>query len=454
MKHRMPRIRQGGEAPVRHPDHASLALSAIPSARDRSDRGDRSDAGGLRAAGALTLQSSLSLLAMAALLGACGMESAAEDLPPAAPPPLVAVATIKPETVTVTDTFPGRVAALRVAEIRPQVSGIVQRRLFQEGAEVRAGQPLFAINAAPFKAEAAVAAAALKRAEASLARTQLQVDRLAPLAKAEAVSRQAYDDAVTDRDLAAADVAQARATHERRKLDVAFSTVDAPIAGRIDQALQTEGSLVSAGDATPLARIVQIDQVYVDVRQPASALDGIRRQLDAARQGSGSLPATVLRSGGEPYDLKARVLFSGMSVDAGTGDVLLRVLVENPRRDLLPGMFVRARIPLASYDQALRVPQQAVVRAGDAAKVWVLSRNDHAHLTDVTLGELVDRQYRVVKGVRAGDRVVVTGLDRLGEGARVQIAPATAGASAATTVTSTATTASVATTTSAAAGAQ
>lgn len=432
MKHRMPWNRRGEEAA-----DTSTKPCADPA---------------LRAAGALTLQSSLSVLAMAAMLGACGMESAAEEVPPPAPPPLVSVATLQPESLTVTETFPGRVAALRVAEIRPQVAGIVQRRLFQEGAEVRAGQPLFAINAAPFKAEAAVAAAALKRAEASLARTQLQVDRLAPLAKAEAVSRQAYDDAITERDLAAADVAQARATHERRQLDVAFSTVDAPISGRIDQALQTEGALVAASDATPLARIVQIDQVYVDVRQPASALDGIRHQLDVARRAAGAstavanangkangkangtglgggIPATVLRSGGEAYDLKAKVLFSGMSVDASTGDVLLRVLVENPRRDLLPGMFVRARIPMASYEQALRVPQQAVVRAGDAAKVWVLSRNDHARLADVTLGELVDRQYRVVKGVRAGDRVVVTGMERLAEGVKVQLASPSAAAS-------------------------
>lgn len=432
MKHRMPWNRRGEEAADTSPQPCADTA--------------------LRAAGALTLQSSLSVLAMAAMLGACGMESAAEEVPPPAPPPLVSVATLQPESLTVTETFPGRVAALRVAEIRPQVAGIVQRRLFQEGAEVRAGQPLFAINAAPFKAEAAVAAAALKRAEASLARTQLQVDRLAPLAKAEAVSRQAYDDAITERDLAAADVAQARATHERRKLDVAFSTVDAPISGRIDQALQTEGALVAASDATPLARIVQIDQVYVDVRQPASALDGIRHQLDVAKRAAGGhtanananasananatglgsgIPATVLRSGGEAYDLKAKVLFSGMSVDASTGDVLLRVLVENPRRDLLPGMFVRARIPMASYEQALRVPQQAVVRAGDAAKVWVLSRNDHARLADVTLGELVDRQYRVVKGVRAGDRVVVTGMERLAEGVKVQLASAAAPVSAA-----------------------
>jgi len=360
------------------------------------------------------------------LLSACGMEGA--EMPPAAPPP-VTITIVQPESLSVTEVFPGRVAALRVAEIRPQVSGIVQRRLFEEGAEVRAGQPLFAINAAPFKAEAKVAAAALQRAEAALARAQQQVDRLAPLAKAEAVSRQSYDDALTERDLAAADVAQARATHERRKLDVAFSTVDAPISGRIDQALQTEGALVAANDSTPMARIVQIDQVYVDVRQPASALAAIRQQLEVAGakgRASAAVPVTVLRSGGEPMDLKARVLFSGMSVDMGTGDVLLRVLVENPKRELLPGMFVRARLPMARYDGALRVPQQSVQRGPSGAQVWVLTPANEARLVDVTVGELTDHHYRVASGLRAGDRVVVTGMDRLSAGVKVDLATASA----------------------------
>ena len=360
------------------------------------------------------------------LLSACGMEGA--EMPPAAPPP-VTITIVQPESLSVTEVFPGRVAALRVAEIRPQVSGIVQRRLFEEGAEVRAGQPLFAINAAPFKAEAKVVAAALQRAEAALARAQQQVDRLAPLAKAEAVSRQSYDDALTERDLAAADVAQARATHERRKLDVAFSTVDAPISGRIDQALQTEGALVAANDSTPMARIVQIDQVYVDVRQPASALAAIRQQLEVAGakgRASAAVPVTVLRSGGEPMDLKARVLFSGMSVDMGTGDVLLRVLVENPKRELLPGMFVRARLPMARYDGALRVPQQSVQRGPSGAQVWVLTPANEARLVDVTVGELTDHHYRVASGLRAGDRVVVTGMDRLSAGVKVDLATASA----------------------------
>ena len=361
----------------------------------------------------------------ASLLAACGME--AGEMPPA-PSPAVTVTTLKPETLTVSEDFPGRVAALRVAEIRPQVSGIVQRRLFQEGAEVRAGQPLFAINAAPFQAEAAIAAAALQRAEAALARAQQQHDRLAPLARAEAVSRQAFDDATTERDLAAADVAQARATHRRRQLDLAFSTVEAPIAGRIDQALQTEGALVAATDATPLARIVQIDQVYVDVRQPAAALAPLRRRLETAGKGraeagaaGAGVPVTVLGADGAPLDLKARVLFSGMSVDAGTGDVLMRVLVDNPRRELLPGMFVRARLSSSAYDQALRVPQQAVQRGAMGTQVWVLSGTGEARRVTVQLGELVGRHYRVSAGLHAGDRVVVTGMDRLVEGVKTQV---------------------------------
>lgn len=338
----------------------------------------------------------------------------------------VTVTTLRAEALSVFEEFPGRVVAFRVAEIRPQVSGIIQRRLFTEGTEVRQGQPLFTLNAAPLKADAAVAAATLQKAEASLARAEAQLQRLGPLAEAEAVSRQAYDDAVTAKATSAAEVAEARATLERRRLDVAFASVGAPIAGRIEQALQSEGALVGTADATPLARIQQIDQVYVDVRQPAAALVRLRRQLastghaSATQHGAASLPVTILQSSGEPVDAKARMLFSGLSVDAATGDGLLRLLVENPRRELLPGMFVRARIPMARYDSALMVPQQAVVRGSAGAKVWMLSTADGAvHPVPVVLGELVDGRYRISGGLRAGDTVILTNLDRLGDGVRV-----------------------------------
>lgn len=336
------------------------------------------------------------------------------------PAPQVSVLTVAPSRLELTDDLPGRVAALRVAEIRPQVSGIVLRRRFEQGSEVAAGQPLFQIDPAPFKSEMDMAAAALQRATVGLERARVQVARLQPLVKADAVSRQVYDDAVFQRDQAVADVAQARATLARRELDLKFATVEAPIPGRIDQALVTEGALVGGSDGNPMARIQQIDQVYVDVRQPASSLAPLRKAMALRKADSGDgLPVAILRGDGEPYEATGRVLFSGISVDPGTGDVLLRILVDNPRRDLLPGMFVRARVPRASYADALTLPQQAVVRVGGQPQVWTLDGKDQAFLKPVELGELVDRRYRVTAGLEAGRRVVVEGMERLSEGVPV-----------------------------------
>ena len=336
----------------------------------------------------------------------------------------VSVLTLTARQVTLEDELPGRVAAVRTAEIRPQVSGIVQRRLFEQGAEIRAGQPLFQINPAPFRADADMAAAALQRAQAVLARARVQAARLQPLVKADAVSQQVYDEAVSQRDQAAADVAQARATLTRRQLDLKFATVDAPIGGRIDQALVTEGALVGINDSNPLARIQQIDQVYVDVRQPAAALEALRAALapqHATDNGSGSegLSASILRSNGTPYPQAGRILFSGINVDAGTGDVLLRILVDNPERLLLPGMFVRARVPRGQPAEALLVPQQAISRTGGKAGVWVVDAQDHAQRVPVDLGELVGRDYLIRSGLQAGQRVVVEGGERLTDGAPV-----------------------------------
>lgn len=359
----------------------------------------------------------LCVLAMAALT-ACSPSAPQESTLPA---PLVSTMPLTPTRLELTEELPGRVAAVRIAEIRPQVSGIVQRRLFEQGTEVRANQPLFQINPAPFRADVDTAAAALQRAEAALARARVQTARLQPLVEADAISRQVYDDAVSQRDQSAADVAQARATLARRQLDLKFATVEAPIPGRIDQALITEGALVASGDSTPMARIQQIDQVYVDVRQPASSLDTLREALTTqdAKAGAEGLPVKVLRSNGDPYDVKGRILFSGVTVDAGTGDVLLRVLVDNPRRQLLPGMFVRVRVPRASYEAALTIPQQAVVRAGGQPQVWVLDASKHVKRTTVELGELMDRRYRIRSGLSAGQTIVVEGMERLSDGIKV-----------------------------------
>lgn len=355
------------------------------------------------------------------VLGAVLLAGCDQPEPEGPPPlPLVAATTLTTSSLELTEDLPGRVAAVRVAEIRPQVSGIVQRRMFEQGTEVRAGQPLFQINPAPFRADADTAAATLQRAEAALARAQVETARLQPLVKTDAISHQVYDDAASQRDQAAADVAQARAMLARRQLDLTFATVEAPISGRIDQALVTEGALVNSGDNDPMARVQQIDQVYVDVRRPAASLEALREALTTQKANSGNgLPVTVLRTNGEPYATKGRILFSGVNVDASTGDVLLRVLMDNPQRQLLPGMFVRARVPHMSYADALTIPQQAVVRVGGQPLVWVLDASNHAHLKSVELGEMVDRHYRIRAGLSAGQKIVVEGMERLSDGAEV-----------------------------------
>ncbi len=356
-------------------------------------------------------------LACAAALALAACSPAQEPAPPE--PVRVSALALQPQAVTVHEELPGRVAALRSAEIRAQVGGIVQRRLFEQGADVAAGQPLFQINAAPFKADADMAAAALQRSQAAWRRAVAQAERLKPLMQAEAVSHQEYEDAVAQREQAAAEVAQAEASLARRRLDLRFARVDAPIAGRIDQALVSEGALVGAADATPMARIQQIDKVYVDVRQPAAALEALRT-LGA------SPPVTLLRADGRPYPMRGQVLFSAINVDPATGDVLLRILVDNPGRVLLPGMFVRAQLVKGRYEQALLVPQQAVKHSAGQAQVWTVEKGaqgDVARLLPVQLGEAVGQNWRVASGLQAGQRVVVEGAERLAAGTAVAPQP-------------------------------
>lgn len=359
------------------------------------------------------------LLAVIAAFGLAGCDVAPQEQEAPALPQ-VSVLTLTGRELVISEDLPARVAALRSADIRAQISGIVQRRLFEQGAEISAGTVLFQINPAPFKADVDSAAAALQRAEAVLARARIQIDRLKPLLRTDAISRQTYDDAISQRDQAAADVAQARATLARHQLNLQFASVEAPIAGRIDQALVSEGALVSPTDATPMARIQQIDQVYVDVRQPASALESLRQQAGSTAP---ELAVEILGSNGTPLGMQGRILFSGIEVDAGTGDVLLRVLVDNPERRLLPGLYVQARIPRARYANALTVPQQAVVRTSGQTSVWVVDGQGQAQLVPVNTAELVNSQYRIASGLRAGQQVVIEGIDRLTPGVQVTASP-------------------------------
>lgn len=363
----------------------------------------------------------MGLCLYALMLGGCDSAQQGEAQPA---PVQVSVLTLTSQTVDVSEDLPGRVVAFRTAEIRPQVSGIVQRRLFEQGADIKAGAALFEIDAAPFKAEVQTAAAALKRAQAVLARAHIQAERLQPLVSAEAISQQVYDDAASQREQAAADVAQAEAMLARKRLDLKFAAVSAPISGRIDQAQVTEGALVASTDSTPMATVQQIDQVYVDVRESATSLERWRHVLGSQlTTGADGVPVQVLDSSGKAYGLSGKILFSGISVDAGTGNMLLRVQVDNPNRQLLPGMYVLARVPRAHHTNALSVPQQAVLRRDGQASVWVLGEGERVHRVPVVLGELVDRQYRIVGGLRAGQRVVIEGIDRLAEGATVNARP-------------------------------
>ncbi len=351
------------------------------------------------------------------LLPGCDSTQQLEETPTSVQ---VSVMTSEARPLLVTENLPGRVAAIRRAEIRAQVGGILQQRLFDEGAKIKAGTVLFQINPAPFKADVDIAAAALQHAEAVLDRARLEVDRLVSLTRAGGVSRQIYDDAVSLRNQAMANVAQAKATLARRKLDLQFASVEAPIDGRIDQTLVSEGALVSPTDATPMARIQQINQVYVDVRLPASELEAMRQRAGSAES---ELAVEILSSDGKPLGIQGHILFSGTEVDVGTGDVLLRVLVDNPEHRLLPGLYVQARIPKAFYADAVSVPQQAVTRTAGQSGVWIVDADEQAQLVPVELGELVARDYRIASGLSAGQSVVIEGIERLSSATQVVVRP-------------------------------
>ena len=343
----------------------------------------------------------------------------------ALPPALVTIMVLKPEAVTLVDELPGRVSAYRTAEIRPQVGGIVEKRLFDQGTEVTVGQPLFQIAAATFKADVQVADAALQRAQASLYLSKRKFDRASQLLPNRSISLEAYDNASTELSQAKASVAEAQATLDRRQLDLDFATVRAPISGRIGPALVTEGALVAAANASPLATIQQIDQVYVDVRQPAAQFDVIRDAISSGLlDASAKQKVEVLSASGKPYPVTGEALFSDINVDPGTGNVTVRVLVPNPGRILLPGMYVRAKLPRGVRKNALLIPQEAIVRdATGKAQLLVVGADSLATRRDVELGEVLHGRYIITAGVKPGEIVIAQGQDRVTEGVPVQATP-------------------------------
>ncbi len=339
------------------------------------------------------------------------------------PPAMVTTKEIKPETVTISEELPGRVAAFRTADIRPQVGGILEKRLFEQGIDVKENQPLFKIASETYEAQVENARATLTSAEASLDLANIKLDRARQLFEKQSASQQTYDSAQAEAKSAEASVAAARATLKAQQINLDFTTVRSPIPGRIGAALVSEGSLVSANQPQALATVQQVDKVYVDLRR--SALDLLKMQK-MANLAPDTSSIEILGVDGTAYKQKGQPIFTDVTVDESTGDVTMRVLVDNPDQDLLPGMFVRALVPLQTVENALLVPQQAIIRglSGDA-RIVVVDGEGKAHFRNVVLGELVKRSYIVTEGLEPNETVIIRGQTRVAQdGAQVNATPA------------------------------
>lgn len=341
------------------------------------------------------------------------------------PPVEVSVVVVEPTSIVIEDLLPGRVVPLRVAEVRPQVGGIVRERLFREGDTVRAGQPLYRIDGSVFRAELAGASATAARQEAAVTLAVREAERARQLATSGAAPTQLADNAESTRALAEADLELSRASVRRSRLQLQYAVVTAPISGRIGISRVTEGALVGAADPTSLATIQQVDQVYVDIRQPSSRYEELR---EAFARGelleNASVPVTLVSLQGRPYEAEGRLLFTDISVDPSTSELTLRVLVPNAELRLLPGMFVRARLAFGSDPDALVVPQQAVRHDPSlGANLLVVEAGDVVAARTVRVGRVVRGQQVVLEGLAAGDRVIVEGLDMLAPGMHVTPTP-------------------------------
>jgi membrane fusion protein (multidrug efflux system) len=339
-------------------------------------------------------------------IGGCSQK----PTPQAPPPQKVSVLTLKAQSVPIITELPGRVTSFRVAEVRPQVNGIVLKRLFTEGGEVKAGQPLYQIDPAPYQAayHSAVAAAASARAQA---------ERYRPLAEANAVSKQDYDNAV------AADL-QARAAVETARINLVYTRVLSPITGRISRSAVTEGALVTANQATALATVEQLDPVYVDVNQPSGTLLRFRREAAAGqlqRSAAGQTPVHLQLEDGSDYAQAGALQFSEVTVDEGTGSVTLRAIFPNPERMLLPGMFVRERIEEGVRPDAVLAPQQGVTHdtKGQPAAL-VVGADGTVELRTLQADRALGDQWLVSAGLKPGDRIIVEGVMLVQPGMKVQ----------------------------------
>jgi membrane fusion protein (multidrug efflux system) len=371
--------------------------------------------------------------AVAALVAACGGKQAAPAPGNAQQAPEVAVFTVAPQALAMSTELPGRTAAFQVAEVRPQVGGLIQKRLFTEGADVKAGTQLYQIDAATYQAAFNSAKANLAKAKANLAAAAPKVERYKELVAIEGVSRQDYDDAVAAHEQAKAEVEAAQAALDSARINVDYTRVASPISGRISRSSVTPGALVTAGQATALTTVQQLDPIYVDVTQSSEELLRLKREMDsgAVKKTDGQAKVTLLLADGSKYALPGKLQFSDVSVDPGTGNVTLRALFPNPKHDLLPGMFVRAVLGTGVSEQAIAVPQMGVSRnpKGEATAL-VLNKEGKVEQRVLQTGGTIGDKWLVKSGLEAGDRVIIEGLQKVKPGAPAVVAKTAAGGAA------------------------
>jgi membrane fusion protein (multidrug efflux system) len=374
-------------------------------------------------------RSACAAVSAAILLAACGAQSNGQAAAPggARPPVEVGVVTVAPRTVGLVTELPGRLEASRVAQVRARVAGILQQRLFREGSDVKAGQPLFEIDSAPYRAARASAEAALARARANLTQATAQAERYQPLVEANAISKQEYVNAVAAQKQAEADVAAASAAVQTAQINLGYAGVTSPIAGRIGRTLVTEGALVGQGEATQLALVQQIDPMYVNFTQSAAAVLRLRKALDSGKlkraAAADAAGVRVVLEDGSEYAHAGKLLFADLTVDPSSGQIMLRAEVPNPEGLLLPGMYVRVRLQQAQASAVFQLPQQAVTRSGAGDSVMVVGADGKVSPRPVKIGSAQDGQWIVLEGLKAGEQVMVDGFQKLQPGAPVKAVP-------------------------------
>lgn len=366
----------------------------------------------------------LALLA-SGLLTACGEQGSAQQGPGEMPPAAVDVVTLHTMPLQLTSELTGRSAPLRVAEVRPQVSGIILKRLFTEGSDVKAGQLLYQIDPAVYQANVASAKANLAKAQANEQSARLKAKRYAELVKVKAISSQEYDDADAAWKQQLAEIGAAKAALQSANINLAYTRITAPISGRIGKSAVTEGALVTAQQADSLTSIQQLDPMYVDVRQSTADLLRLKRQVAAGKLTQGQQDGAKVRfqlEDGSSYSEEGSLQFSDVTVDETTGMVTLRVIVPNPHQLLLPGMFMRATLQEGERAEGLLVPQTAMTRTPKGgATVMVVTADNKVELREVQLSRIVGSDWVVESGLKTGERVIVAGLQKVKPG--VVVAP-------------------------------